>query len=84
MGVKKLDSISHYSYATLGSVKIVPMGEQAMSVDYQLLARSGILRRLPEGHCPVPMESLSIGQSVVNVVGERGVRTVDGDRAPPH
>ncbi len=61
VSVKESSSISHYSYATLGNVN----GEQAMSIDYQLLARSGILRRLPEGHCFGLMETLSIEQSLL-------------------
>ena len=34
VSVKEPDSIFHYSCATLGDVQIVPIGEQAMIVDY--------------------------------------------------
>lgn len=33
VSVKEPDSIFHYSYATLGNVQLVPMGEQVMNVD---------------------------------------------------
>lgn len=48
VSAKDSDSISHYSYATLGNVKIVPMGEQAMSIIYQLLASRASLGAFPK------------------------------------